>query len=111
MDESRFWALIDESRAATTPALSNQPDILQQKLEKLSPEEIKCFDALFRQLWHDAYRDSLWAAAYIIEGGCSDDGFMDFRAGLISLGRDAYYAALQNPETLASQPVPGRCLD
>ncbi|MFI0445410.1 DUF4240 domain-containing protein [Actinomadura sp. 6N118] len=29
-----------------------------------------------------AYRHPLWNAAYLIEGGCGDDGFMDFRDGL-----------------------------
>ncbi len=54
-----------------------------------------------------AYRWDLWAAAYIIEGGCSDDGFTDFRAGLIGLGRDVYYAAVADPGSLVRQPARG----
>lgn len=42
----------------------------------------------------------MWGAAYIIEGGCSDDGFTDFRSWLISRGRDVYEAALRDPESL-----------
>ena len=34
------------------------------------------------------YRWDMWAAAYLIGGGCSDDGFIDFRAGLIAQGLD-----------------------
>lgn len=34
------------------------------------------------------YRRDLWAAAYIIGGGCSDDSFIDFRAGLIAQGHE-----------------------
>lgn len=49
----------------------------------------------------EAYRWDLWAAAYIIGGGCSDDGFMDFRATLISHGREIYEQALEDPESLA----------
>ena len=40
-------------------------------------------------------------AAYVIEDGCSDDCFRDFRAYLISLGPRAYAAALRNPDSLA----------
>jgi hypothetical protein len=47
-----------------------------------------------------AYRWDLWGAAYIIEGGCSDDGFTDFRSWLISMGRDIYETALRDPESL-----------
>jgi Protein of unknown function (DUF4240) len=107
VDESAFWRLVAEARAEMTPALSNQPEILQKKLEALPPSAIVEFDRIFTRLLHDAYRWDLWAAAYIIEGGCSDDGFTDFRAGLIGLGRDVYYAALTDPSTLVRQPTRG----
>lgn len=107
MDEVMFWRLVEASKAECTPELSNQPELLQHELEQLSPEEIRGFDSIFRQLYLRAYRRDLWAAAFIIEGGCSDDGFMDFRGGLIGLGREAYYAALANPESLAEQPARG----
>jgi hypothetical protein len=107
MDEPAFWTLIETAKAEMTPALSDQPAILQRKLEALPPEDIVEFDRIFKKLRADAYRWDLWAAAYIIEGGCSDDGFMDFRAGLIGLGRDVYYAALRDPNSLALQPTHG----
>ncbi|MBI2394300.1 MAG: DUF4240 domain-containing protein [Deltaproteobacteria bacterium] len=107
MDETTFWALIDGARAEMTPELSNQAEILQTKLEQLPPAEVAEFDRIFTRLHHDAYRWDLWAAAYIIEGGCSDDGFHYFRAGLIGLGRDVYYAAVRDPRTLVSQPSRG----
>jgi hypothetical protein len=37
----------------------------------------------------------------VIEDGCSDDCFRDFRAYLISLGRAPYEAALKDPDSLA----------
>lgn len=40
----------------------------------------------------------------MIEGGCSDDGFRDFRAGLIALGKKVFDAALSDPDTLSSLP-------
>ena len=43
----------------------------------------------------------MWGAAYVIEDGCSDDCFRDFRAYLISLGRGPYETALSEPDALA----------
>jgi hypothetical protein len=48
-----------------------------------------------------AYTRSLWGAAYVMHGGCSDDSFSDFRATLISHGRTIYDAALADTESLA----------
>lgn len=107
MGEALFWKLVEEARAEMTPELSNQPDVLQKKLEALPPSEIVEFDRIFTRLVNDAYRWDLWAAAYIIEGGCSDDGFRDFRGGLIGLGRDVYYAAVADPNALVRQPTRG----
>lgn len=47
------------------------------------------------------YRWELWAAAYLIGGGRSDDSFIDFRAGLIAQGRDWYDKAAASPDSLA----------
>ena len=38
----------------------------------------------------------------MIEDGCSDDCFRDFRAYVISLGRGPYEAALRDPDSLAA---------
>jgi hypothetical protein len=46
----------------------------------------------------------LWAAAYIINGGCSDDGFRYFRDWLISEGRSVFERALKDPGSLADLP-------
>ena len=52
---------------------------------------------------------------HLINGGCSDDGFRDFRVWLVGRGRHAYEAALKNPDTLADildgDPVDGFGLD
>src|SRR5687767_14484267 len=48
-----------------------------------------------------SYSSSLWGAAFVIMGGCSDDGFEYFRGWLISRGEDVYTQVLENPEYLA----------
>jgi hypothetical protein len=59
------------------------------------------FDRIFGEVVNRAYDWNLWGAAYLIEGGCSDDGFEYFRRWLISMGREVYEAALRDPESLA----------
>src|SRR5262245_37489724 len=49
----------------------------------------------------EAYDWNLWGAAYLINGGCSDDGFHYFCCWLIMKGRDVFQAAITNPDTLA----------
>jgi hypothetical protein len=109
MDDDTFWPLIEASNGdpMSMDEEDHQPAVLTEMLKALRPEEVCAFDATFRRLHHQAYRWDLWAAAYIIEGGCSDDGFTDFRSGLIGLGKKAYYDALADPNTLALQPDRG----
>lgn len=111
MDDATFWELIDASRAECKPA-SGDPDdaqnvVLVRLLSELPPDEIIAFDRVFRRLHAAAYTWDLWAAAFLIEGGCSDDGFKDFRSGLIGLGRKVYEDAVRDPGTLVSQPTRG----
>lgn len=52
----------------------------------------------------------MWDAAEIIkEYGCSDDGFIDFRAWLIAQGKEVYLAALADPDSLAEVEPYGDC--
>ena len=111
MDESTFWRLIEEAQRQTgdlnTYAGTNKGmEVLQAQLQRLPPEQIMAFARVFDERYHAAYRWDLWDAAYVIGGGCGDDGFMDFRSELISRGRAVYEAALRDPETLADAPGP-----
>jgi hypothetical protein len=48
-----------------------------------------------------SYLAKLWAAAYLINGGCSDDGFDYFRGWLLAQGKTVFFAAIANPDSLA----------
>lgn len=58
------------------------------------------FESIFKQYYYKLHTSNLWAAAYIVMGGCSDDCFDYFRAWVLYLGKDPYEAAIQNPETM-----------
>ncbi len=101
MDRERFWNIIEQSRVTSGGEQDAQVAALTAILATLSVGEIEQFDARFREAMVDAYRWDLWAAAYLIQGGCSDDGFEYFCDWLISLGKDRFEAALRNPDSLA----------
>jgi hypothetical protein len=100
MDKATFWKLIDSTRRQAEGDLDAHVELLRERLQALEPEDIIQFDKIFRDYWIRAYTWDLWGAAYIIGGGCSDDGFMDFRGWLISKGEKAYENALKDPESL-----------
>ncbi len=58
------------------------------------------------RLLHEAYREELWGAAYLINWGCSDDGFHDFCLGLIERGRRVFEGAVADPDSLADALPP-----
>ncbi len=63
------------------------------------------------QLEQQAYTTDLWCAAYIINDGASDDGFEYFRYWLISAGKEVYYKAIANPDSLADIVEEGNVYD
>ena len=69
--------------------------------KELTAEEILDFDRFLGHRIRDAFRNDLWAVAYIMNGGCSDDGFDYFIGWLIARGRKHYEAALAKPEAAA----------
>lgn len=50
----------------------------------------------------EAHDYKLCYAAYIINDGCSDDSFENFKAGLIALGKELFYRALESPDETLS---------
>ncbi|NUS81347.1 MAG: DUF4240 domain-containing protein, partial [Streptomyces sp.] len=80
-------------------------EALVDLLAALSKEDILEFQTRFDEIHDAVYRWDVWAAAYLIGGGCSDDSFIDFRAGLIALGREWYERAAADPDSLAEHPA------
>lgn len=114
MPEEAFWHIVDASwQAALATGLDPddtdnfdalceaQRDALTNILRQAGWQDILRFRNRFSALHAAAYRSDLWCAAFIMNGGCSDDGFMDFRAWLISRGQAVYTRALAKPDSLA----------
>lgn len=106
MDEIQFWSIIEAGGDKASADPEYQLIAIRKELLKLSPEEVKEFQQQYSDKLEDAYTWDLWAAAYLINGGCSDDGFVYFREWLISRGRAVYMAAVENPDSLAGLTDP-----
>jgi hypothetical protein len=101
MNQSAFWGLIQQARSDADNDTERQSELLEERLSKLPPRQIVQFENIRRQMDERVYTWNIWGAAFVIEDGCSDDCFRDFRAYLISLGSRAFGAALRNPDSLA----------
>src|SRR5688500_20240816 len=95
-----FWQLIERTRVASHGDTDQQAELIIAELVKYPAEAIIEFDWIIGQYMAQAYRQDLWDAAYIINCGCSDDSFKEFRAWLIAQGKAIYDTAIEDPETL-----------
>ncbi|UWZ51990.1 DUF4240 domain-containing protein [Dactylosporangium aurantiacum] len=112
MRMEQWWELIESARSECGERADDRdppddplPDAVLDRIAALPPEQIIAFSRVFSTVFDTAYLAPLWAAAYLIEGGCGDDGFMDFRAGLMLQGRAAFDRAVADPDSLADLPV------
>jgi Protein of unknown function (DUF4240) len=101
MDTTEFWQLIDKSRRAAENDPEQQLEEVGVLLNELSVDAVVDFQRIFDNYFFSSYTWPLWGAAYVIGGGCSDDGFDYFRGWLISRGETVFNAALADPDSLA----------
>jgi hypothetical protein len=106
LDEEKFWRIVDKSLKNST-SQESQEQYLVEEIKRLSPKEMIGFRLRTDKLLYDTYTSDMWCAAYIMNGGCSDDGFEYFRNWLISRGKKTYYKAKKDPDYLINELVPG----
>jgi len=106
LTERRFWNVISRSLDGTDSVslrAARQEELLAEQLNRLTKREFTGFIGHFYRFFHRAYRRDLWAAAYIVMGGCSDDCFIDFRKWLVMRGQRVYEAAVRDPDSLSPE--------
>lgn len=101
MTKEEFWHLIDEMRAACGTDMKKEEHWIVERLKTMETEQIIGFQCIFLSYHDAADKYGLWSAASVVAGGCSDDGFMDFRSWLIAQGEKNYYDVLKNPDQLS----------
>lgn len=102
LDEKRYWSIVKKS-LKNASSQETQKRILIQEIEKLTPMEMIGFSLRTDKLLYDTYNSVTWCTGYIMNGGCSDDGFDYFRNWIISRGEERYHNAKKNPDNWISE--------
>ncbi|MFD7497455.1 DUF4240 domain-containing protein [Streptomyces sp. NPDC059832] len=107
MNKQQFWQLVEAARnQVSNPKEGEKVARRATSLLAAQPaEEIVAAQQVLWDLMADSYTNPLWAAAYVINGGCSDDGFDYFRGWLIVQGREVFERMVADPDALAEVPV------
>ena len=110
MDCNTFWDLISGAKRECGQDMDAGFQWLMGRLTILGPQQAQDFHDILHGYQDLANQYGLWsAAALMCENGCSDDGFIDFRAWLIAQGKEVYIAALADPDSLAEAEAYGGC--
>lgn len=107
MDKQQFWQLIETAREQV-PAPEDSRAVARRASELLAARPAEDIVAAQQTLWDlmaESYTNQLWAAAYLANGGCSDDGFDYFRGWLLAQGRQVFERVVADPDALADLPV------
>jgi Protein of unknown function (DUF4240) len=100
-----FWAVISRATADRPASPAEVAKRAAADLATRDPEEIVAWGRHLDKVMVASGTQDLWAAAYLINGGCSDEGFDAFRGWLIAHGREAVAQSVRSPDALAELPA------
>ncbi|ASW56268.1 DUF4240 domain-containing protein [Plantactinospora sp. KBS50] len=100
-----FWAVIDRARAGGPADASAIAARAGAELAERDPAEIVGWSRHLDRVLAASQKADLWGAAYLINGGCSDEGFDAFRGWLLTQGRQVFAGAVAAPDGLADLPA------
>jgi hypothetical protein len=100
-----FWAVIDRATADRPGSPAEVAKRVTAELGERAPDEIVAWGRHLDKVLAASGKEDLWAAAYLINGGCSEEGFDNFRGWLIANGRDVVARAVREPDSLADLPA------
>jgi hypothetical protein len=107
LEEERYWTIAERS-LKNSANQEEQEQMLVREIGGLTPKEMIGFRLRTDKLLYDTYTSEIWCAGYIMNTGCSDDGFEYFRNWVISRGKETYYKAKQNPDNLIAEVKEGK---
>ena len=100
-----FWAVITRATADRPVSPAEVAERAKADLATQDPEEIVAWARHLDKVMVASGTQDLWAAAYLINGGCSDEGFDSFRGWLIAHGRETVARSVKSPDSLAEMPA------
>lgn len=113
MTEEEFWNLLE----STAPNYERETSVLQHSqnvmalLDQKSDQELADYYSYIKKFIQELLDYEFWAVAMLVPDkhgaqGCSNDTFTDFRAGIISRGKQIFERFKQNPDSVAEIPQP-----
>jgi hypothetical protein len=105
MDDDKFWAILEGCRAASGGDMDRMDQLIKVAISGMLSEDALAFYQIFQRMMDTAFTWPLWGAAYVLNGGCGDDSFSDFRASLISRGRTVFDKTIANPDSVADEDI------
>lgn len=99
MDENMFWQTIEKIQHLEEPDSGNA---LLFEIHKWPPDKLLSFQLCFDDMIKKAYHWDLWGACELIEGEViSQEHFIGFLQGIIAKGKEIFYHAIKNADSLA----------
>jgi hypothetical protein len=108
MDELTFWTIIEAGGPYDLDQKGRHLASVRRQLKASSPNDVFFFHRILFQKVVDAHTWDFWAAARLINGGSSEEGFVYFRTWIISQGQLTYAKATENPDSLIEIVDPHR---
>lgn len=119
MDERLFWQFILGARSLAvfgghSQRIAQRTAFLTKTVAARGAEAVADYARIYYQFNLKAYDWGIAAASHFLNVGLSDDTFEYFRGWLIAQGKQVYFDALRDPDTLADyirrlQPIPPIC--
>ncbi|MEN0001898.1 MAG: DUF4240 domain-containing protein [Pseudomonadota bacterium] len=95
MSEDLVWQIIAQAKASSeSETILN----IEEKLVKYTAKAIRDAAKIVQSRLVDAYQEEVWALAYLLRDGCSDDAFDDFRCWMVLQGKDTCDQIINAPD-------------
>jgi hypothetical protein len=99
MNEQILWILIEQTQVEKS-SVYKQSQLLMELLSEWSVPLILKFEKAYWALIQRSYDADLWAAAYVLNDGCSQEEFLNFRNWLLLQGQSTFRKTVEDPESI-----------
>lgn len=112
MTKEQFWRIIEDVNAVSQN--HDQETVWTRIVENLSHyplEDIMDWHLIYHEYKDATYRDEMFAVSTALGSDYADEGLNNFRAWLISCGKEVFMNALREPVTLVDSPKKDGCFN
>ncbi|MCY4335118.1 MAG: DUF4240 domain-containing protein [Litoreibacter sp.] len=104
MSEELFWSIIHDAQCSSESETLLK---IEDRLTAFTPKAIRDAAKFFQSSLTASYCEDIWALAYVLQDGCSDDSFEDFRCWMVLRGRDLFETIVASPDAFDPQYADG----